>query len=346
MEQKATMQQNWFKDRKWGVFIHYLSQVQNGEDDFHNTVGHATDWNACVEELDTDLLASQMAEINAGYLVFTIMQGSKYFCAPNETYERLTGLSRGEGTCRRDLIADLIKSLDRYDIPLFLYYTGDGTYMDPEVMQGLYGRAAEIGSDKDHVTLPFAQKWAAIMEEYAVRYGDKIKGWWIDGMYPSIGYENFQYLELYKNAARKGNPDALFAANYYGCFDDTKPWGEEGVEGVGNVIFADFYHHLVPATPVCDYTAGEAVSLDVYPHAQLLNGAQTHILSFLGIPKHPIEVYGGWGMPGCKYSEEYLKKYVKQVNDLGGVVSLDVCMYRDGRIDEAQLDVLKSLTSG
>ena len=26
----------------------------------------------------------------------------------------------------------------------------------------------------------FAQRWGSVLQEYAVRYGDKVKGWWVD----------------------------------------------------------------------------------------------------------------------------------------------------------------------
>ena len=62
---QPTEQQNWFANRKWGIFIHYLYNCQNGSGNFHNTKTYQTDWNECVEELDPDLLARQLAEINA-----------------------------------------------------------------------------------------------------------------------------------------------------------------------------------------------------------------------------------------------------------------------------------------
>jgi hypothetical protein len=36
---------------------------------------------------------------------------------------------------------------------------------------------------QDPVTEVFVQKWASVLEEYTVRYGDKVSGWWIDGCY-------------------------------------------------------------------------------------------------------------------------------------------------------------------
>ena len=38
-------------------------------------------------------------------------------------------------------------------------------------------------------------------------------------------------------------------------------------------------------------------------------------------------------------------EYVKQVNDAGAAVTIDVCLYRDGSFDPAQLEVLDYIGS-
>lgn len=332
-----TEQQTWLAHRKWGVFLHYLDSVQNASGNYHNTQGYRTSWDECAEALDVDLLASQLNEAKAGYVIFTLQQGTRFLCAPNHTFETLTGYAPGEACCRRDLIEDLYRALSRYNIPLFLYFTGDGPKQDPRAMAALYGRAVQFPKDQIHPD--FVRKWCAVLQEYAQRYAGRIRGWWIDGLYESLGY-NDSLIALYKQAVRKGNPGALFSANYYGCVHDEQT---AEIPGIGSVLMGEFYHRLQPPTAHCDFTAGEVVTLDVFPTGQLLEGAQTHILSFLGIPHHPVEVYGGWGARGCKYSTDYLLQYVRQVNACGGVVSLDVCLYRDGRLDPDQLRVLKML---
>ena len=142
------------------------------------------------------------------------------------------------------------------------------------------------------------------------------------------------------NAALAGNPDALFAANYHGC---AKTYPEKNIPGIGNVIFGDFYHEIMPPTDFCDYTGGEIVSFDAYPQERDIEGAVPHVLSFLGIPRHPVEVYNGWGAHGSKYSPEYMRRYVACVNRLGGVVSIDCALYRDGKMDPAQYEVLREI---
>lgn len=331
--------QQWFAKRKWGVFLHYLDSVQNGGGNFHNSRGYHTEWEDCVADLDVSLLAHQLHQTGVGYVVFTVQQGSRFFCAPNTSFDVVAGYQPGEACSKRDLIDDLSSALTRWGIPLFLCFSGEGPYLDDQAMTGFYGRPARFSAEGDHVNERFVQNWVAVLQEYAMRYGSRISGWWMDGMYQSIGYTP-ELIAPFCQAVKDGNPYALFAANYHGCVKNPTT---VQVPGVGQVMQGDFYHTIAPPTPWCDYTAGEVVTLDVFPTSQLVEGAQAHVLSFLGIPKHPIEVYGGWGARGCKYSTEYLLQYVRQVNACGGVVTLEVCLYRDGRLDPDQLRMLKML---
>jgi hypothetical protein len=324
---------DWFRDRKWGVFVHYLNSVQNNPASANNDGVGETDWNSCVNALDAGLVARQLSEINAGYLIITVHQQTQYMIAPNETFNNITGYKPGEACSSRDLISDLYDALAVYDIPLFLYFTGDGPTKDEKSRQ-------TMDAGQFPVTDKFVQKWTAVLEEYAVKYGDKIKGWWVDGLYKGLGYEDSEKMKYFRDAVKRGNPNALFSANFYGCF---KGGSTKHIEGVGDVIFGDFYHEIAPPTPLCDYTAGEIVSFDAYSPTRFIDGAQAHVLSFLGMAAHPVMVYDGWAKPGCKYSPEYLRRYVSCVNDLEGVVSIDVCLHRDGHIDSDQYKALLAL---
>ena len=51
-------------------------------------------------------------------------------------------------------------------------------------------------------------------------------------------------------------------------------------------------------------------------------------------------------MPGVRYGKQELADYVFDVNTAGGVVSVDVLLYRDGSLDRSQLEVLKTLRPG
>ena len=59
----------------------------------------------------------------------------------------------------------------------------------------------------------FAQRWSSVLEEYAVRYGSKVSGWWIDGCYGNAFNYTDAKLQYYSNAIKAGNPHAIVAFN-------------------------------------------------------------------------------------------------------------------------------------
>jgi hypothetical protein len=306
---------DWFRDRKWGVFFHYLHTVQNnpGFSEALNMGAGETAWDDCVNALDVELLAAQVASTNAGYVIFSVMQCTRQLCAPNATYDRITGYKPGEACSTRDLIADLIVALDRYGIPLFLYYTGDGPLADSQAgsAMGFEGKGASV-------TETFVRNWAAVAREYSLRYGDKVKGWWVDGCYRSLGYTD----ELHGCLAeglRAGNPDALVAFNG-GVMDRVSFYSSR-----------DYY------------TCGEMNRFEDVPDDRFMNGVQWHILASLGAVPAGFAPYDAWARPGCQYTSGYMRSYIEKVNEKGGVVSIDAALFRDGHMDAEQLELLRSL---
>jgi hypothetical protein len=145
-----------------------------------------------------------------------------------------------------------------------------------------------------------------------------VKGYWVDGCYEWIGY-NDNLFKIFAEGLRAGNPDRIIAFN----------------PGVDPEIRAYSLYE--------DYTCGEQISFSLLPPTgRFVNGEQWHILSFLGTPWNRLPD-NGWGKPGvCKDTQE-LAEYIYQVNALGGVVSIDVLLYRDGELDRSQLAILKPL---
>ena len=302
---------DWFRDKKWGVFTHYLWLCQNNPERIHSR-GRQTDWDACVNELDVELLARQLAEVNAHYLIFTMLQRRRFLCAPNDTFDAITGCRPGEACSQRDLVEDLYAALSKYGIDLLLYFTGDGPLDDEKA-----GPAMGYVSQKDKVSDRYVRNWAFVAREYSLRYGSKVKGWWVDGCYDFIGYDEGK-LAVLADALRAGNPDAIVALNY----------------GVGD--------RVAPSSGNDDFTCGEANEFVELPEGRFVGGAQWHLLSYLGLPPEG-KPFEGWAAAGSRHSGEYMRDYVRKVSERGGVVSIDVCLYRDGSIDGGQLDVLKAL---
>ena len=295
---------DWFQQAGWGVFVHYLEGLQNNPAEL-NSLGQHTSWDQCVQEFDAGRFADQIAQTGAGYVIFTMQQRTRFLIAPNATFDRLTGYKPGEACARRDLVLDLYKALHRRGIRLMLYWTGDGPRDDERAAKGLGGYGEPVSEQ-------YVQNWASVAREYGERYGDKVAGWWTDGCYPWIGYDENK-LGILAQALKAGNSKRIIALNV----------------GVQDKVRSYSTHE--------DFTTGEQNEFKDLPQSRWVNGEQWHILSFLGCS------HQGWATPGSKYKKAELADYVRKVNARGGVVSIDVMLYRDGSLDRSQLEMLKAV---
>jgi hypothetical protein len=183
-----------------------------------------------------------------------------------------------------------------------LYGTGDGPWEDAQAAGGLGWPEAPV--TRKNVTLLFAQRWAAVMQEFAQRYGSAVSGWWQDGCYPVTFSYTPEKLQPYLAAVRAGNARALLAQNV-------------GVR-----------HPIARYSPWEDYTCGESNDLTEVPASRFVGGSQWHTLSFLGT---------GWAQAGVRYNASYLRQYVRAVNAAGGAVTLDAQLFRNGSINAQQV---------
>jgi hypothetical protein len=296
---------DWLLASKYGVFVHYLTGLQNNPDHVAS-LGRQTSWDECVREFDVERFAGRMREAGAGYVIFTMMQRSRFLIAPNATFDRMTGYKPGEACATRDLVEDLYLALSKRGIVLMLYWTGDGPCDDPKAAQALRWQS------NGQVTEEFVRNWAAVAREYGLRYKDKVKGFWTDGSYRFIGYDDHK-LGILAEALRAGYPRRVIALN----------------PGVEDRVRAYSRHE--------DFTTGEQNSFTDFPLSRFVGGEQWHVLSYLGT---------GWAQPGTVKNKREMIDYVHACCSLGGVVSIDVVLYRDGDLDRSQLEVLKAIRPG
>ena len=303
---------DWFAKAGYGVFVHYLADLQNASNRLHS-LGRQTSWDECVREFDVERFAGAMRDAGAGYVIFTMNQRTRFLIAPNATFDRISGYAPGEACATRDLVLDLHAALSKRGIPLMLYTTGDGPCADPKAASAFQWSAP--------VTTNFVGRWAQVIREYAERYGDKVQGWWTDGCYRvhgNYGYDD-EKLGLLASALKAGNPRRIIALN-------------NGVDP-----------RVLPYSRHNDFNCGEQEAFFDRPASRWLRGEQWHILSFLGHPLLGNPLGTGWGQPGVRYSREDFAEYIVEVNRAGGVVSIDVMLYRDGGLDRSQLELLKGL---
>jgi hypothetical protein len=337
----------WFVEAGWGVMCHYLAAPPSSHGQGSYTV---EDWNRCVDGFDVEGLAAQLEAAGAGYLLITLGQNTGFYCAPNETYDNLVPRAQSR-LSQRDLVSDLYEALAPRGIRLMTYLPSHAPAFDREAIEGLkctprwdasawgmrpgtYLATTEV----DERLTEFQRNWEAILREWSLRWGKKVSGWWIDGcyhadrMYRSPEAPNFR---SFAEAMKAGNPDSLVAFN-------------PGVK-VPVICYTEYE----------DYTAGEiAGALPVLmdsqwnapkkpehywgmPVRKTVNGAQYHVLTFLGC------YWCGGDEP--RFREELAAGYSRHLRDLGGVITWDVPIGREGPrnglLPEAFMPQLKAIGS-
>ena len=355
----------WFASRKWGIFTHCF---HFGNDNFiKSRGGPVPEYNEFINNFDTEKFARALNETNCGYLMFTMGQGQKYWCAPNENFNRITGYKTGEACSRRDLIEDLLNALEKYDIPLFLYFTGDGPYADPKAGKAMGFCPDGTIEGRQYITEKFIKNWGSVLREYSLRYGNRVKGWWVDGCYDFFGYTD-EFLNELKKCARAGNPDALCAFNngtenknynnprfaHLINQNDHSITKMEKIEQafIDGIIDDSGYMNRDIETQwreADDFTAGERTEFSQLPESDN-HKRLWHILSFLGQlqsqtsprPKY-LPNGSGWAACGSRYSGDYMRDYVNAVNAKNGIVTIDIAIFDDATFDLGQIEVLKKL---
>lgn len=308
----------WFARCGWGVFCHYLTTPQTTADE----------WNRMVNAFDVAGLARQLQSVHAPYFFITIGQGSGHYCAPNQVYDDSSGV-RPSKCSRRDMIADLYDALHPLGIELLVYVGADGSWGDHEARRRLgmpnhwsdggfeWGRGERWAQFR---WIQFMRNWEAICREWSLRWGSKVRGWWIDGCYgaeyryPESEEPNFN---TFSTALRAGNPDAIVAFN----------------PGVFTPVIHYSDHE--------DYTAGEIAEALPECKGPFVVGStghkdRFHILSYLG---------ESWGKGEPRFPDEMACGYTKHVTSKGGVITWDVPILKNGLIPEPFIIQLMSIGS-
>lgn len=271
---------DWLHAARLGVFMHFYPGNTNQL--------------ALVDSFDVTAVARQLKEMGAAYLILTLGQNTGFYISPNSVYDRFLTCGPGERCSRRDLPLDLYQALQAEGIRLMLYLPCQAPNRDARAQQAF---GLPVGKRDQPINEEFARKWAQVINEWSARYGDKVTGWWFDGGYQRIQFDD-AIAALYADAVKRGNPRAIVAFNP-GAIATLKP----GVK-------------LVRHTKAEDYTAGEVNNpFSLLPTSRWVDGSQWHALTFLG---------STWGRRDIRQSTEDWIKWVSAVTEKDGVVTLDL----------------------
>jgi hypothetical protein len=292
---------DWLKDSKYGVMFHYLYGMAGTGSGEYNP----EEWNQIVDSFNVEKFVDQVVESGAGYVIFTLGQNSGYYCAPNAKFNEYTGLEPGERMSHRDLIMEMADALREKGKKLILYlpsHPAGNDRFEPWFEEGL-GWRPRAGSHNPTTDDP--SRWYDVIRYWSERYGDKLAGWWFDGVY----WPQIHDFKAFADAAKAGNPNRIIAFN----------------PGITIAKVSDYQ----------DYTAGEInPPAKNSPSNRWHEGLQWHMLTYIG---------STWGQAGASFTDEQLLSLVERVNAGGGVVTFDAKISYDGTIDEQHLNQLKLL---
>ena len=288
---------DWLRDARVGVFMHLLPGDAEGL--------------KRVDQFDVDALVAQLEEVGAKYFVLTLGQNSGFMNSPNPTYDRITGYQPGERCSTRDLPLDLYRALHPKGIQLMLYLPCQVPNRDVRAQQAF---GLTQGPKDQPIDVAFAKKWAEVIHDWSSRYGDKVAGWWFDGGYEWIGFNN-EIATIYADAVKRCNPKAIVTFN-------------PGVR-------------LIRWSEAEDYTAGELNEpFETVPNGRWVDGSQWHALTYLG---------SSWSKRDTRYPADRWADWVRSVVTKGGAVTLDAGPNWDprqgpiGAISEDQMAQLRSI---
>jgi hypothetical protein len=265
----------WMYERKLGLTTHYFPRSPAEVD-------------AVAEGFDVERVAAQCAEAGAGWFMLTLHHQPWLMQAPNETLDALTGTT--EYTAARDLPAELHAALDRHGIRLLLYLN---LRIDPEgnCLPPIKKALGPCPPEEETIA-----NVAAVYRTFAERYGPRVSGWWVDGVWTQTfkalpAERRERWFVTLAAALRSTNPDAAVAFN----------------PGVKDVFWRYSREN--------DFLAGEANELLAPPSGRFLDGAQWHLWPYLG---------PWWGSNGTRFEDAELCDWARRVVAGGGVLSFEV----------------------
>lgn len=315
---------DWLHRARYGISHHLLAEFMN------RVAAEPGDrwqpdesWDEVVRGFDVDAYVQQVLETGAGFVILTLGQNSGYLLSPNATYDRIAGLKPGERASTRDLPMEIADALAKHGIRLILYspanppskaHKEEGDF----AINRAFDYPVEIAPSQETQA-----KWQAVIREWSDRYGDKVAGWWFDGMWFQEAYNDMtlpcNWYSLV-NAAKSGNALRVVAFN----------------SGIGSNILVN--------SPFEDYTAGETNEIGPLPAdgrwADEANGVQWFHWTFLG---EFVKDLAGWGNTGLNWPTSDLVSWVTEAVARGGVIALDTHVNRFGQLDRQQMAQLIEL---
>lgn len=256
-----------------------------------------------VNDFDVEQFTNMVDDMGAGYVIFTIGHAESYCPAPIKSWENI----HVGKTTKRDLIAEMAESLNKKGIGLLCYINGP--------------LAFEFDTKKTPTEAEkqaFVTNFKEILTEMGNRYQDQIAGYWFDSWYQIFqDFQNVPFEAFYK-ATKIGYKDRITCLNSW----------------------------IYPAvTPWQDYWAGEIASpIELPKNGFMQNGPVPDIPyhALLTMEKY-MWVQQKAVVPEPKYNAGELTEYIQNCMKNGGIVTINLGIYQNGKVGEKALQVMKDV---
>ncbi|MBV5342576.1 alpha-L-fucosidase, partial [bacterium] len=179
-----------FSRKKQGLFVHYVPYLSAGKN------GTINDINVLADNFDAVQLAQDAADFGVEFVVFTAWHVRDMPLFPSKVSKRWRDDRRAtvqmQSYSNRDLIGDLITALKAKNIDLHLYIHPTNGYDNKDngpndnllQDQSLTGYTGFTDGSKNYTY--WNQYINELHNELCERYGNGLKGFWIDGGVPNI----------------------------------------------------------------------------------------------------------------------------------------------------------------
>lgn len=322
-EEKNNPRTDWMEG-VYGISCHFLPNYLNLSPTIpeNEKWKEGESWDDFLATFDVKAFAEEVNEVGAKFLILTINQHGGHNLCPNAAYDSICGAEPGEKSAKRDLPMEIADALEPYGIKLVLYYMGIlPAKASMDYYDGLNDHSPDRWGDylltytmdvypfTDIMTDDNPRKFEKIIGEWGRRYGDKVAGFWFDGLYYSSYYtnmDNFYNENTLVHAARAGNPDRIVTG-----------------AGLGH-------------REVMDYPHGEAEDIVSVPTSRWVSG-NTYQQWFRWNPLGNHNINAGWGVPvdpdGRIFDTNDLAQWTRRTTNNGGCAAFDIRVNRYGKLD-------------
>ena len=335
----------WMQQSCFGLMFHYEAFIDHSPESYNRTI----------ESFDVKEFVQAVESTQADYIIFVIGQHWGKYCAPNSAYEKLLGVENGVWTSKRDLIMEIAQGLAARDVKLILYMTARAPMRHYKVIQAMQDtlpsiRGKPAGPKVDPMSHPrkvkgflrsenqppnpqFLKNWGDVCGEWSKRYGKLVSGWWFDGYKTEMrdSYENLKKekynIDNWVQAVLSGNPRAELAFNA-----GAHPLLSlcTGGKLCPHQTFTSGENHSFYQKTKKGY--GQALTPKNFPAP---DGVIWHLL---------LPVSNGWGSGNTpRFEVKTLTERIGEINEQGGLVSLDTPISPKGKIPGKVLNTLSQL---